>query len=36
MPKVSWLWFFIGVVFAMFGLPLIMGLLGRGARNKAA
>lgn len=30
---IDWLWFAIGIVFAMFVLPLILQLVGGGSRN---
>ncbi len=33
MPHVDWLWFAIGIVFAMFVLPMILQLFGGGKQT---
>lgn len=29
MPKISWLWFLIGIAFAMFVIPMVTSMLQR-------
>ena len=34
--KIDWLWFAVGILFAMFLLPMIMGFFSKGKAQKGA
>jgi len=34
--KIDWLWFAVGIAFALFGLPLLQGLFGKLRKPAAA